>query len=268
MLKFFYTPFPRPKKTKINILKVYSFGLLISVFVIIFKPFNIENDELWFYNLITLALGVLFSTAICFMEFIVPSFFRSSYKIWNLGKAILWYTWIILFVSAVMFLAKSFLAGFNDFTLYEYLNVIGRISALSLIVSFFALGIINYFNKKKIALLSGKAIYKITAPNNTSIDLNLDEVMYIMSDDNYVDIHVKKEAERDKLVFRSSLKNVENQIINPISPIKRCHRQYLININYFEIKNSRSRNTTVQLKDFNDEIPVSKKYERVIKKIL
>lgn len=69
-------------------------------------------------------------------------------------------------------------------------------------------------------------------------------------------------------MFRSSLKNIENQIVNAVSPIKRCHRQYLININYFDLENTKSRNTTIKLKNFDDEIPVSTKYEKEIKALL
>ncbi len=268
MIKYFYSPFPRPKNNKSNFIKVFLFGVMVSLFIVIFKPFNIENDALWYYNLITFVLGLIFSSAIYFMEFVIPILFKSLFKRWTLGKAILWYTWLVLFVSAVMFLLKSFIAGFNDFTLLEYLNVIGRITALSLIVAFFALGIISYFNRKKIALLSSKEVYTITAAKVQPIELNLDEVLYIVSDDNYVDIHLESDGERSKLVFRSSLKNIEDQIVNPISPIYRCHRRYLININRFEVKSRKSRKASIVLQNYDDEVPVSSRYERSILEVM
>lgn len=237
---------------------------MVSIFIVIFKPFNIENDELWYYNLFTFVLGLIFSAAIYFVEFIIPTLFKSLFSRWTLGKAALWYTFLILMVSAVMFVVKSFIAGFNDFTFTEYINVIGRISALSLIVAFFALGIISYFNQKKIAMLSSQEVYKISAPKVQPIELNLHEILYIVSDDNYVDIHVESEGKRRKIVFRSSLKNIENQIVNPISPMYRCHRRYLVNINHFEIKTSKSRNTSITLKNYDDEVPVSTSYQRII----
>ncbi|MEL6811030.1 MAG: LytTR family DNA-binding domain-containing protein [Bacteroidota bacterium] len=268
MLKLIYTPFPRPKKTFRNTLNIFLLGFIASLFIILFKPFGIEPSGIWYFKLILIAMGVVFSLSIYFMEFLVPGLFKKLFQKWTLGKAILWYTWMILFVSAVMFILKSFLAGFNDFTLLEYINVIGRISGIGLIVSFFTLGIVSYFNRQKIALLSSKEIYSVTAPNVKPLDLNLNAVLYIMSDDNYVDIHMKQGNNRYKVVFRSSLKNIENQIVNPISPIYRCHRQYLVNINYFTLKNTKSRNTSIQLKEFEDEIPVSNTYESIIKAML
>jgi len=268
MTKYFYTPFPRPAKTRSNALKVFLFGFIASLFIIVFKPFEIGNSEQWYYDVITVGLGILFSAAIYFMEFIIPAFFKKTFRTWNLGKAILWYTWMVIFVSGVMFLAKSFLAGFNDFTFVEFINVIGRIAAISLIVSFFSMGIISFFNRQKIALISSKETYEISAPNVKPIQLNLQEVLYVASDDNYVDIHLQLRDKRDKIVFRSSLKNIENQIVNPLSPIYRCHRRYLVNINHFKVKSSKSRNTSIMLKDHEDEIPVSNQYASNILRLL
>lgn len=268
MFKFVYTPFPRPKKTYINILNIFLLGFVASLFIIFFKPFGIENNGVWYFELLLIAMGLVFSFSIYTIEFLVPSIFKKLFQKWTLGKAVLWYTCMILLVSAAMFILKSFLAGFSDFTFIEYANVIGRISGIALIVSFFTLGIVSYVNRQKAALLSSKETYLIKISNDKSLKLNLDEVMYIMSDDNYVDIHIKDNNQRDKIIIRSSLRNIENQIVNPISPIYRCHRQYLININYFEIKNSKSRNTSIKLKEFKDEIPVSTKYENIIKDIL
>ncbi|TSE11245.1 LytR/AlgR family response regulator transcription factor [Aquimarina algiphila] len=268
MIKFLHTPFPRPKKTYRNIFNVFLLGFIASVFIIFFKPFRIEHNGLWYFKLILIGMGVVFSLSIYIMEFLVPLLFKKLFQKWTLVKAILWYTWMILFVSGVMFIVKSFLAGFNDFTLVEYLNVIGRISGIGLFITFFTLGIVSYFNRQKISLLSSKETYQITAPKVKPIKLNLDEVMYIMSDDNYVDIHIISNDKRDKIIFRSSLKNIESQIVNPLSPIYRCHRQYLININFFKIKNSKSRNTSIELKKFQDEIPVSNKYYSTILSLL
>jgi DNA-binding LytR/AlgR family response regulator len=113
-------------------------------------------------------------------------------------------------------------------------------------------------------MLSSKETYTITAPKVQSIELNLDEILFIVSDDNYVDIHLLSNGQRKKVVFRSSLKNIENQIVNPISPMYRCHRRYLVNINYFEIKNKKSRKASIALKKYADEVPVSSTYERSI----
>ena len=215
-----------------------------------------------------IGLGLVFFLAIYIVEFLIPRLVPKLFIQWTLGKAVLWYTFGILIVGAIMFLSKSYLAGFRDFTWNEYLLVLGRILGIGIIVSFFVLGIINYFNRKKLSLLAPTEGYLIKAANDKSLRLNLKEVMYIVSDDNYVDIHLEVNGERKKIVFRSSLKNIEAQIVNPLSPIYRCHRRHLINIYHFKPKSQSSRSTTIKLINYSDEVPVSKQYVDQIIKLL
>lgn len=264
-----YTPFPRPRSSRKNILWLLLIGLSASIFILIFKPFDIENQTgEWYIDLIIFSLGIVFFLSVLSMEFLIPKIFPKLFLKWNLGKAILWYTWVILFTGAIIFTYKSFLGGFRDFTWNEYFNVLGRILGIGITVSFFSLGFISYLNRKRLSLISSTENYVIKAPNSKSLRVNLNNVMYIISDDNYVDIHLDSNGKRRKLVFRSSLKNIESQIVNPLSPIYRCHRRHLINIEYFKIKSNTSRNTTIQLMNYGDEIPVSKQYTDLIINLL
>lgn len=264
-----YTPFPRPRSSRKNVLWLLFIGLSTSVFILIFKPFDIENQTgEWYIDLIIFSLGIVFFLSILSMEFLIPKILPKLFLKWNLGKAILWYTWVILFVGAIIFTYKSFLDGFRDFTWNEYFNILGRILGIGITVSFFSLGFISYLNRKRLSLISSAENYVIKAPNSKPLRVNLNKVMYIISDDNYVDIHLESNGKRTKLVFRSSLKNIESQIVNPLSPIYRCHRRHLINIEYFKIKNNTSRNTTIQLMNYADEIPVSKQYADLIVNLL
>lgn len=264
-----FTPFPRPKNSRKNILWLFAIALSTSLFILIFKPFDIENRTgVWYFNLIIFGLGMIFFLSIYIMEFVVPRLLPKLFLKWSLGKAIVWYAWLILFVGAIMFLSKSYLAGFRDFTWIEYLFVLGRISVISITVSFFVIGIFNYFNRKNFSMMTSNEDYLITAPNTKPLSLNLNNLMYIVSDDNYVDIHMEVDGARKKLILRSSLKNIEEQIVNPLSPIFRCHRRHLINFEYFKVKNKTSRNMIIQLKTYEDEIPVSRQYVDPIVKLL
>ncbi|WP_235537788.1 LytTR family DNA-binding domain-containing protein [Sediminicola sp. YIK13] len=240
-----------------------------SIFILIFEPFEIENQTgEWYVDLIIFSLGIIFFLSILLIEFLVPKVIPKLFENWNFGKAILWYAWVILFVGAVMFTYKSYLGGFRDFTWMEYFSVLGRILIIGITVSFFTLGVISYLNRQRFSLISSNENYKIKAPNSKSIRLNLNNVMYIVSDDNYVDIHLNADGKREKIVFRSSLKNIESQIVTSLTPIYRCHRRHLINIKFFEIKKNTSRNVKIQLINYDDEIPVSKQYADLIVSLL
>lgn len=269
MLKFLQTPFPRPKNSKTNIFWVFAIGVLCSIFILIFKPFGIENatGDL-FEDLILFSLGLLFSVSIYIWDVLIPSLIPGKFKKWTLGRAVLWYSFMMLFVGGLMFLYKSYLGGFRDFTFQEYIFVCGRVFLISMTVSFFVLGLISYFRKDKISAIASNESRLINAPNAKPIRLNFKEILYIESDDNYVDIHLLKNGERSKEVFRSSLKNMEDQLVYSISPIYRCHRKFLINFNYFEVVDSSSRSMTIKLKNSETEIPVSKQYVSQISKLL
>ncbi len=269
MLKFLQTPFPRPKSNWTNLFWVFAIGVLCSIFIITFKPFGIENTTGELYNyLILFSLGILFSASIFFWDFLIPKLIPTKFKKWTLGKAVLWYSVMMLFVGGLMFLYKSYLGGFNDFTFKEYLFVCGRVFLISITVSFFVLGLISYFRKDKISSIASNESRLISAPNAKPIRLYFNEILFIESDDNYVDIHLLKKGERCKEVFRSSLKNMEDQLVYSLSPIYRCHRKFLINYNYFEVVEFSSRSITLKLKNGDEKIPVSKQYVSQISQLM
>lgn len=263
------TPFPRPAKSKRNIFWLLLLGLSCSLFIILYKPFGIENvNGQWYYNLVIISMGIIFGLSIALVEWGIPSLFPKLFQNWTLRKAILWYSSMILLIGAVIFLYKSYLSGFYDFTLQEYFFVIGRTVLITITVSFFALGIYQFFNRKGITALTNTEDYEIKAPNGKSIRLKLKDMLYLSSNDNYVDIHYLENDVRKKLLFRTSLKNVEAQLVNPLTTIYRCHRGYLINVAYFKVKKMTSRSMTIILDQYDDELPVSKQYLEEMKQIL
>lgn len=268
-LSYIYTPFPRPKPTKKNILGVVIFGVCASIFILLYRPFGIENTTGDFIvDLIIFSLGIVFIISVLFIEFLIPNFFPKHFRHWTMGKALIWYPLVIVFVGGIQFIYKSWLGGWHDFTMSEFLLVCLRMLGISFTVAFFVLGIWQYLIRQRFSLAASNENYTIKALDGKVVKLNLAHLLYAASDDNYVDIHYRSKGERKKLVLRSSLKNIESQLSNPLSPIRRCHRKYLVNVNHFEIKTESSRKMTIGLIDAEDLIPVSSSFIPVIKKKL
>ena len=269
ILSFLNTPFSRPKRNKRNLFWVAFIGISCSLFVILFQPFGIQNVyDQWYFNLAVISIGLVFIGSYLLMEWGIPGILPRLFDRWTLGKAIVWYAVVVLFIGAAVFWYKSFLAGYRDFTLQEYFFVIGRTFLIALIVSFFSLGLYQYFSRNTISFFSSSEDYVITSSTGKSLSINPKDILYISSDDNYVDIHYMDSGVRKKVLYRSSLKNMESQLVNPLSPIFRCHRRYLINIECFNILKSTSRSMLITLKDYGDEVPVSKQYVDTIKQRL
>jgi len=263
------TPFPRPRWNKKNLFWLSLIGMSCSLFIILFKPFGIENvNKQWFYDLVIVSMGIVFIASYLFIEGLIPKLLPGLFKNWSLWKAILWYTLVMLFTGGILFLYKSFLAGFSDFTISEYFFVIGRTALIILTVSFFSLGLYQYFNRKAFSTLAANQEFTLSSTQGTSIRINPKDILYISSDDNYVDIHYLKDGQRKKEVMRASLKSIEAQLVNAMTPMYRCHRGYLINAEHFSIQKSSSRNMLLSLKGYEDEVPVSRQYVADLKKLL
>ena len=267
--KLLNVPFPPPKRSLKKFFFIMLLGLCASLFILLYNPFEIAEQAGDFYTyLLLFSLGLVFSLSIIFMEWVIPWGFPNAFKNWNIAKAILWYTLVFLFSGTVNFMYKSYLGGFQDFTLLEWVFVLARTLAISCTVAFFIVGLYQLLNRNKLtALVSGEE-FTIEASDGKSYKLNLNQILYLSSDDNYVDIHYMEKDIRKKLIVRSSLKNLEAQLVNPISPIQRCHRQFLINTSRMTIQKSTSRSMLLALLGEPDNIPVSSQYVKDIKAVL
>ena len=223
-----------------------------------------------FVNFLLFSLGIVFSLSILFMEIVVSRVIIKFFKYWTVGKAIFWYGCVFLFAGATNFLYKSILGGFNEFNISEFIYVVLRTAAISFTVVFIIIGMYQFFNRRRLSgMIVSETNFEVTTSDGKSVSLDLNAILYIVSDDNYVDVHYfSKDQTRAKLVLRSSLKNIENQIVNPISPIQRCHRKYLIHVKLFEVEKATSRSMTLSLKNYSDKVPVSSQHVKSIREFI
>lgn len=93
-------------------------------------------------------------------------------------------------------------------------------------------------------------------------------VIFIKSEDNYVQIHYLDQGKTKKFILRSSMKALEETLTK--RGLVRCHRSYFINPEYIKIV--RRDNTGIivaELKQENYEsIPISRKYQDAITRLL
>lgn len=267
LIDFLSTPFPRPHANKTNVIWVVLIGLGCSLFILLYKPFGIVVDPVTKYvQFVIISLGLLFSFSIILLEWIGPKIFYKFFNNWTVGKAIIWYPIVILIVAINIFFYKHYLSGFKEIAWVDFIYVLFRILAISVTVSFFIFGFWNYFKKQRITKLTSQSQYTIIPQSGKPFKINLSDIVYIKSDDNYVDFFLWNDNQLKKQIVRSSLKNIESQIVNSISPMIRCHRGFLINLNYFKIKQDKSRQMIISsTKDDSIEIPVSIKYESFIR---
>jgi DNA-binding LytR/AlgR family response regulator len=93
-------------------------------------------------------------------------------------------------------------------------------------------------------------------------------IMFIRSEDNYVQIHYLDKDKTKKFILRSSMRALEDSLSK--HGLVRCHRSYFINPSFIRIVH---RDTSgIIVADLNqegyDSIPISRKYQDIITKLL
>ena len=93
-------------------------------------------------------------------------------------------------------------------------------------------------------------------------------VIFIKSEENYVQIHYQDQNRTKKFILRSSMKALEEPLAK--RGLVRCHRSYIINPAYIKIVHRDSAGTIVaELKQVSFEsIPISRKYQDAITRLL
>ena len=93
-------------------------------------------------------------------------------------------------------------------------------------------------------------------------------VIFIKSEENYVQIHYQDQDKTKKFILRSSMKALEETLAK--RGLVRCHRSYFINPSYIKIVHRDSTGSIVaELKQENFEsIPISRKYQDAITRLL
>jgi DNA-binding LytR/AlgR family response regulator len=95
-----------------------------------------------------------------------------------------------------------------------------------------------------------------------------DAVMFIKSEDNYVQIHYLDRDKTRKFMLRSSMRALENDLTK--KGLVRCHRSYFINPSYIKIVHRDESGLIVAKlnQDGFESIPISRKYQEEITKLL
>lgn len=95
--------------------------------------------------------------------------------------------------------------------------------------------------------------------NKVNFAINYDQLLYIRSSGNYLDIYYLKGEKVSKELVRMSLKELELQLIDP--NIIKIHRCYLVNKNKISSLKKNKSGYTLHVLKLPDELPVSAGYK-------
>jgi hypothetical protein len=277
------TPFPfLLNEDKRNLFLCLGVGIYLEIFMFIFHPYR----QIYFQN-ISLFTSFITLTLVVFIIG-VPRLFPSLFEIqaWTILKYILFQLFLLAIIGIIAAISIFFLGLFPGFTFSETLSRIFfkeliaygtiPITVITLIAKnadltqnlAHSLEANQELDKIKSIKQEISSTNTVTFHSNTaeSLTINLSELLFVEADDNYVTFFWKNKGSYQKKLMRMNLISVEKQINNSL--IIRCHRSYMVNINFIESISGNTNGYKLKIEGSEMLIPMSRtKGNEIISKI-
>lgn len=260
-------------------------SLFVSLFLIVFQPFgiNLMPEE----NRIILLSGYgLVTFVVLFLDLIVierlfPKTFNE--KSWTISKEFLWLIWVIFSIGLgnslyTFYLFEGLKFSFQLLFSFQLTTFLVGIIPISLLI----ISKQNYLLKKHVnsaelvntkietskTNLETNQIINFYAENDKDfIPLNTNELLFIESAGNYIDIYMQDENKIIRKTFRSTLKRFLDFTENT-NGIIQCHRAYIINSKKILSAKGNSQGLKLNLENCEQEIPVSRGFVNSVREII
>ncbi|MCF8360163.1 MAG: LytTR family transcriptional regulator [Prolixibacteraceae bacterium] len=247
------------------ILFLFSIG-----FTLLYHPMN-THKSIYFSFEFTMLLYSLSNAVVAGLSiFILKKIpFFSKIENWTIGKEIA-SIYIVLQILgiAIYFLGFAIEQQSNEgrWNLFTFLDSCKH-SFLIYIFPFAFFSIVNYkflflnfestINKFQEEKHQKHTINIRSQLKKESLSFQANELLYAVSDGNYVVFHLYKNNELKKIPVRNSISDIETQL-KDIPSFLRCHRGFIVNLSMVESKKGNSSGYLLRIKHCKNVIPVSR----------
>ena len=107
----------------------------------------------------------------------------------------------------------------------------------------------------------------LSGDTKESICVLPDNIMYMESSGNYVDVCYREEGNMKHKLLRSTIKQMD-EMMEKYGCFVRCHRAYIVSVNKIMNINGNAQGYRLNLEDTQQEIPVSRTYLKDFKSFL
>lgn len=279
-------PYPLDLSVPHSLKSILGVSLFVFLFLFLFQPFGINEgtDQSLFliaggYGLITFAVSALNRFL---LPYIRPHFFNESR--WTILHEIIDTLWHVFTIG----LANTGYAALVDEScrsigLMDVLHMTGLTLLVTVVPVVFFVGL--EYNRhlkhhlKQAELMNqkihqssqesdGEDIVRLMSESGTDeIAVALQDLLYIKSIDNYVQVFWKQKDRIQDTLLRGSLVYVEKSV-KEYQRLFRCHRSYLVNLGNVEHVEGNSQGYKLAISDIGDLIPVSRNNVKPLQKRL
>jgi DNA-binding LytR/AlgR family response regulator len=277
-------PFPLNTQLHRKLITAACFGVFITVFLLLFKPFRLDTLERSVFITASIAYGATVFVCISLMITIVPLLFPNFFKEerWTVGKEILYTTGIMFFIGLANYVLSHFLVGsslrFSNILQFQFITVSVGIFPITIFILIQQNRQLKRYSSEARSLqqkiversdpVPEKKMTQEEAGDPSIITIKgdyqkeelvipADRLLYVTTANNYVKAYY---LEKDKVVYsilRITMKRVEDVLLQNQS-FFRCHRAYLINLAQVEEVVGNAQGYKIRLHGVEEMIPVSR----------
>ena len=260
-------------KSKVSLV----FGFFFS-FLYIFEPFTLSTFKEYLFDY-TLGIGLVTFVGTLIVLIIPPILFKNYFNEnkWTIGRNLIYIGLCIIFIGTILWFFGQFfkqettIKHINYFTFIYYTFLV---SALPLIIfiSFNEKNIrqkreetakeINDFKNAKLEVNLPLKIVIISSENNKeSFSIEVEKLVYITSEGNYVSFFIIDNNELKEKILRVTLIKIES-FLKDYDFIIRCHKSYIVNTKYVNKVTGNARGYLLKCNILDFYIPVSRKFSK------
>lgn len=253
--------------------------MLSFLFIHLYEPFQLyskgNSSQLAIFwemtQAILIAAGILIIT-----QFPLRKVLKlESYKLWQL---IGWFILENMLIGSIWFALSYLEKGIQLSFIDDWMeNTLGSVLLLGP-PYFLAIFTIHFRHKSQdIEAMRAKLAEHNPQPNQQipfldeygkeKISLRLEDILFLESSDNYVDIYYLNGEQLEKYVLRNTLKKLEESLSK--HAIIRCHRSFMVNLINVLAKHKKGKGLELELRSYpKHKIPVSQRYLSEVEKEL
>ncbi len=289
MLRYLLKPYPCNVEPKFMMVQSLAISIFIFLFLFIFQPFEIASrphvhvlNLSIMYSLIALGCSLVITLG---TPFLFPSVFVELK--WNILKEILFICLIVLVISFA-----NYYASIEYYLHYQLDSILDESSSwppiLIAVFYTFSIAIIpcimlvmfNQFRLLKKAIKESEMINHslMNKPNeskevqvsllgegkNEQLQINMEDFLFARASANYSEIFHMEDNGLKKILLRSSMNNLEDQLQN-FDAVERVHRGYLVNLNKVINVTGNAQGYRLHFKQSDEFIPVSRQKSKEVK---
>jgi hypothetical protein len=278
MLNIFNKPYPFNDDLKYNTKVIFFISTGVFAFLWLFQPFEIGILPVRQKYYLMLGFGFITFLSLSLYLLFIPSLFPKKFSsaVWSIKKEILWNSWILFTILVGYFFYTKWL-GVMKFNFYTVIKLVLTatlpISGLIIVnqnrMLRSHLKLADELNKKlkEHKLNQEKIIHFTSDYQKDSLALKVSSILFIRSANNYIEVFWKEGDIIKNQMVRCSMTSAE-EIVKEYKFIFKCHRSFMVNINYIERFEGNSQGYRLYFENINFPIPVSKNSATKLKELI